>query len=362
MSGRRRTASYRKIHTRLSSISFFNLSFTADGKYCLTAGSDRSLRLWNPSRLDPAYPPAALTHASDTEDVPVAALPRALPIQVYEDGIRHNPTALAANDDSTRILVASDKTAVLLDSITAKVLRQWHGHTAVINSVAIAADVFATASYDATVCLWDGRSNNHRPIQTLKEAKDSVTAVYIMQDIIRSASVDGCVRSYDVRKGIMHCDDYHSPVTGLAHSGSEHERPYLAISCLDGAIRVKLDDEDRASSITSSDVKLAVPLICRDRHTAGRYGLECCFLADASAIVSGSENGRAILYDVPTKWQRGGRPQSAAGLRELLGHSASTCSVAAHPKPERNDVIITASYDGDCVVWSNSRDYMHWEK
>lgn len=289
--------------------------------------------------------------------MPVSCLPRALPIQVYEDGIRHSPTALAVNEDSTRILVASDKSAVLLDSIAAKVLRQWHGHTAVINSVAVAADVLVTASYDASVCLWDGRSNNHRPIQTLKEAKDSVTAVHILQYCIRSASVDGWVRTYDIRKGVLQCDDCHSPITSFAHSGNEHELPSLAISCLDGAIRVKPDDEDQDANIT-------VPLICRDRHTAGRYGLECCMSADASVVASGSEDGRAILYDVRRSNSRHSnvKQEYAAVLRELVGHTAPTCSVAAHPKQEHSDVFITASYDGDCVVWANSRDYMRWEE
>jgi mitogen-activated protein kinase organizer 1 len=216
--------------------------------------------------------------------------------------------------------------------------------------------------------LWDGRSNNHRPIQTLKEAKDSVTAVHILQFCIRTASVDGCVRTYDIRKGVLQCDDCHSPITGLAHSSKERDRTYLAVSCLDGTIRVKPDDEsqDGFSSSGSKPSELVVPLICRDRHTAGRFGLECCFSADASIVVSGSEDGRAVLYDVKSDTPqrisvRKQQQDAAVVLQELVGHTAPTCSVAAHPKSERNDVMITASYDGDCVVWANSRDYMRWD-
>lgn len=339
----------------------------------MTAGHDRSVRLWNPSRLDPAYPPTnnaplGEQYGGGDDDVPISSLPRALPIQAYE--FRHGPTALAVNDESTRILVASDRTAVLLDSVTGNVLRQWHGHTAVINSVAMATDtaILASASYDATVCLWDGRSHSHRPIQTLKEAKDSVTAVHVLQYCIRTASVDGCVRTYDIRKGVMSCDDCHSPITGLAHYHAgrfEHCDPphsYLAISCLDGAIRVKLDDCDDPQAFRSRRASTAifVPWVCRDRHSAGRYGLECCFSAEASVVVTGSEDGRAVLYShpLPPKRLPQSRPVSAVVLRELVGHTAPTCSVAAHPK--RNDVIITASYDGNCVVWASRRDYMRW--
>jgi WD domain, G-beta repeat len=193
----------------------------------LTAGSDRSIRLWNPSRLDPAFPPPRQQQLysgdiSDSDDIPIPLLPRALPIQVYDDGINYIPTAMAITEDTTRLFVACDKTAVLLDSVTTKVLRQFHGHVAVINDVAMLStaaatiDVLATASYDATVCLWDGRSNSHRPIQTLKEAKDSVTCVDMSQQqaVVRTASVDGCVRTYDVRKGILQSVCGHSRARG----------------------------------------------------------------------------------------------------------------------------------------------------
>jgi len=362
----------------------------ADGQYCLTAGSDRTIRLWSPSRLDPAFPPTPLQLPKEDDgdgddDQPVTRLPRALPIQVYANGIRHAPTALAVNAASTRLLTASDKTAVLIDSVTAQVLRQWHGHTSVINSVAMmqqpdADAVLATASYDATVCLWDGRSHSHRPIQVLNQAKDSVTAVYILDDqTVRTASVDGCVRTYDIRRGVVQCDDYGSPITSLAFPSNNRQDPHphncVAVSCLDGSIRVAVDDQDGSSpssrAVARADggtaEKRPVAGICRGAHTAGRFGLECGWSADASVLVSGSEDGRAVLYDcrrrsVQQERKRDVSPTAGAPCRvvaELVGHTAPTCSVAAHPRG--NDVIITASYDGNAVVWASSRDYMRWE-
>ena len=280
-------------------------------------------------------------------------------------------------------------------------LRQWHGHTSVINSVAMMttmmgqqpdnadAAVLATASYDATVCLWDGRSHSHKPIQVLNQAKDSVTAVHILDDqTIRTASVDGCVRTYDIRRGVVRCDDYGSPITSLAFPrNSQREEPHphncVAVSCLDGSIRVAVDDRDNSSHSHrvahaggGTAEKLPVALICRGAHTAGRFGLECGWSADASVLVSGSEDGRAILYDcrrrsVQQSHKRRQQvianrdddsPTAGAPCRvveELVGHTAPTCSVAAHPRD--NDVMITASYDGNAVVWASSRDYMRWE-
>jgi len=362
---------------------------TADGNYCLTTGSDRTIRLWNPSRLDPAFPPSTI---NTSNDYPVERLPRALPIQKYE--VRHAPSALAVHPEGTQLLTASDKAAVLLDTVTTQIVRQWHGHTAVINDVAFhhhsqagGSFVAATASYDATVCLWDGRSStSHQPLQTLKEAKDSVTAVEWIagasaSTILCTASVDGCLRTYDVRKGVMTCDDYGSPITGISVSRgginnnnfAATTHPWVAVSCLDGSIRVTSTDKEEShmtlgtTSSTGGAEKLPVLWTCRGLHVAGRYALECCFNADASLVASCSVDGRVALYDSrslvragPSKNTTLSRPRDslphAAGL---WGHQAPACSVAAHPRD--TDVVITASYDGNCVVWASSQDYMRWE-
>ena len=57
-----------------------------------------------------------------------------------------------------------------------------------------------------TVMLWDMRANGRAPIQTLKEAQDSVTAVKMTANAIVTASVDGAVRIYDLRSGKQHTD------------------------------------------------------------------------------------------------------------------------------------------------------------
>ena len=354
---------------------------TADGKYCLTVGQDKKIILWNPSRLDPAHSSAYALSATKNQitstiddDIAVSNLPRALPIQVYEDGIRYTPAALHINNDSTRILIGSDKTAVLIDCITKKVLRQFHNHTAVINSVSIfmssgTDQVYATASYDATVCLWDARSSNtYRPIQVLKDAKDSVTVVDIHSSfndddddaLIRTASVDGIVRTYDIRKGMMQFDDYGSSVVSMASTKNGTVR-YFAASCLDGAIRVTNESSNWNRNVVSGASTLSTrPKICRGDHVAGKYALECCFLSNGTHLLTGSENGSAVLYDITVENRNLERTTDelskhtllAPTAREYIGHTAPTCAVAAHP--HKNGVIITASYDGNGIVWADS--------
>ncbi len=83
-------------------VNFFSQLLAADGKYCLTGGHDRTVRLWNPLRLDPAFPPPvrdafAGKGGSDVERraaLQLRDIPRALPIQTYRDAITSDVTAL----------------------------------------------------------------------------------------------------------------------------------------------------------------------------------------------------------------------------------------------------------------------------
>lgn len=300
------------------------------------------MRLWNPARLDPAFPPSTATLPSSHTAIPQESLPRALPIQVYADGITHPVSAVFVDVDASTLATASDKTLVLTDVVTQRVKRRFQGHVGKINAVAnsLSAETWLSASYDATVRIWDGRSS-YTPIQILKDAKDSVTDVHVVQNneesqsIIRTASVDGIVRSYDLRKGVIHCDDVKSPITGMTPT---RDGQCLVISCLDGCIRLmELESGQLLNTYKSS-------------HVAGRYGLQCCVTADDSTIVSGSEDGSAVLYDVVR----------ATCVQKLTGHVKPVCSVAVHPLRAKTHAIITASYDGTATVWAHDEQFMGW--
>ena len=63
-----------------------------------------------------------------------------------------------------------------------------------------------TGSYDATVRLWDLRAQTNEPIQVLDQAKDSITSVRVAAHTILVGSVDGSVREYDLRMGLLRTD------------------------------------------------------------------------------------------------------------------------------------------------------------
>lgn len=66
--------------------------------------------------------------------------------------------------------------------------------------------MIVSGSYDKTVKIWDLKSRSFSPIQTLSEAKDSVTSIFVSPTEIIAASVDGCIRAYDIRAGRLRTD------------------------------------------------------------------------------------------------------------------------------------------------------------
>jgi len=152
--------------------------------------------------------------------------------------------------------------------------------------------------------------------------------------------VDGHVRTYDLRKGVVRCDDCgggsgngatggSSPVTSMATTRDEL---CVVASCLDGTIRlIEVESGQLLNTFHS-------------HHTAGQYGLECAVTADDCYVVTGSENGRLVLYDLV----RATCVQSMAG-----SSSKPTCYVATHPKTEHTSLMVSANYDGNVVVWDH---------
>lgn len=138
-------------------------------------------------------------------------------MQTYADGHLHPVHCVAADASSSVLLSASEKTLLATDLLTAQGKRKWWGHGSRIECVAclggsgeagnggggggsgIGEEVYASASYDATVRLWDARSNSREPLMVLDQATDAVTCVAAGRGAgeasIVTSSVDGKVRA-----------------------------------------------------------------------------------------------------------------------------------------------------------------------
>jgi mitogen-activated protein kinase organizer 1 len=87
--------------------------------------------------------------------------------------------------------------------MSGQIIRKFLAHNHRINCLALNPyqNVICSGSYDNTVKLWDLQSRNHKPMQVLDDFKDSVTKIIVTDDSIIAGSVDGVLRTYDLRMG-----------------------------------------------------------------------------------------------------------------------------------------------------------------
>jgi mitogen-activated protein kinase organizer 1 len=156
--------------------------FNTSGSYCLTCGSDKTVKLWNPHR--------------------------GMIIKTYMGHGREVLDAAAARDNGRIVSSGADKLVILTDVSTGNVIRKYRGHLERVNCVKFneEATLIISGSYDATVRLWDCRSRQYEPVQIMDDAKDSVTSAQVTDHEILTGSVDSYVRNYDIRMGKLYQD------------------------------------------------------------------------------------------------------------------------------------------------------------
>ena len=295
--------------------------FTADGTYCLTGGDDRTIKLWNPHKADPS---AARYLAYGSDDV-------ALMVKSYEGVHGYAVLSLCIASDKSKFASAGrEKNAFLWDVATGRTVRRIQAHAHSINAVDFNEDatVLLAASYDQTLSCWDLRSQSREPVQRMTDFKDSVSCLARTpgDGAVLAGSVDGCVRTYDLRRGALHTDNLGLPVTSLAVSGDGH----TCLSCCLGGPVVLLD--------------LASGRRLREfsGHTHSAFKLEAGFQSDERQVLCGSEDGAVLHWDLLTAQQTQCNAKAHEAGRPI-------CSVHCHPQ---KPIFLTASHDGSAKCWA----------
>jgi len=274
--------------------------FNTDGNYCVSGGSDKSIRLWNPSTGK--HIKAYTGHGWEILD-------------------------LAISSDNSKIgSCGGDRMVFLWDVASGRVIRKFRGHNSRVNAIRFNhpdCSVAITASYDKTVKIWDCKSNNQDPIQVLEESRDSVTSLCVSQFEITSGSVDGAIRVYDIRNGQLITDTLGQPVTSVSLS---HDSNCVLVSSLDNSVRL-IDKE--GGEILSEYTG----------HKNSSIKIDSCFSGDDAYVYSGSEDHLVYVWDLV----------EAKVLAKLKGHSNAVCGLAFHPSENR---LLSCSIDGTIRLWT----------
>lgn len=134
--------------------------------------------------------------------------------------------------------------------------------------------------------------------------------------------MDGTVRQFDIRMGMMLTDNLHEPVTGIAVS---HDGNCILASCLDNSMRLldKVSGELLASYTG---------------HSHQEMKLDCAFTPSDAHVISGSEDGIVCFWDLVEETM----------VHQIQAHQSAVCSIAIHPEAK---CLVTGSNDGTAKVW-----------
>lgn len=291
------------------------------GAYILSGSSDRQIHL---SRTEPATSRPPVTPASTT------------PIQKYA---AHGYPILdisCSADNQTFASVGGDRSVFLWDVQTATTIRRFggtqQGHSSRINAVAFAGaedSVLVSGSDDRSVRLWDVKSRNANPIMVFEEAADSISAVVVRDDVVITGSVDGRIRSYDIRMGLCTADTMPAAVTSVQIT---KDGQAMLVACMDSKIRL-IDRKDgtclRAfGGITNKELRI-----------------KSCFGKGESVVMSGTEaDGTVTAWDVMTG-QPVGVVEAAEKVVSIVRWRAKGRSVGT--------VWASGGVDGRVKVWSD---------
>jgi mitogen-activated protein kinase organizer 1 len=312
--------------------------FNKTGKYCMTCGHDRTIRLWNPHR-------SGVERAGD-----------ALLIKTYNGPHAKEVRDVCITQDNNRFAsCGGDKSVFIWDVATGKVIKKYQGHDQQVNAVKFNKDdsVLVSAGYDRKICTWDLRAHAWTPIQTMSHSKDSITSLLVTDTLIIAGSVDGCIRTYDLRNGMVFTDDLHEAVTCVSMSNDGN---CLLAGCLDSTVRL-IEKVSRPLVSPTLAIRLhptthfCLPLLgCGSNyqdsgtllneyrgHKHESYPLTSCLSNCDAYVISGSEDGKVYAWDLV----EGNVLQTIGGHTKVLTLLPLYFSLSPSPRPPSFTTLTT---------------------
>ncbi|XP_004249878.1 uncharacterized protein [Solanum lycopersicum] len=272
--------------------------FNSNGEYALSCGKDRTIRLWNPHRG--VHIKTYKAHGREVRDVHVT------------------------QDNSKLCSCGGDRQVFYWDVSTGHVIRKFRGHDSEVNAVKFNeyASVVVSAGYDKSLRVWDCKSRSTEPIQIIDTFLDSVMSICLTKTEIIAGSVDGTVRTFDIRVGREISDNLGQPVNCISLSNDGN---CILASCLDSTLRLL----DRSSGELLQEYK---------GHICKSFKTDCCLTNSDAHVAGGSEDGYIYFWDLV----------DASVVSSFRAHDLVVTSVSYHPK---ENCMITSSVDSTVRVW-----------
>ncbi|MQL89814.1 hypothetical protein Taro_022393, partial [Colocasia esculenta] len=235
--------------------------FNGDGNYCLSCGKDRTLRLWNPHR--------------------------GIHIKTYKSHGREVRDVHVTHDNAKLCSCGGDRQIFYWDVVSGRVIRKFRGHDSEVNSVKFNeyGSVVVSAGYDRSVRAWDCRSQSTEPIQV--ETLYSVMSIWLTKNEIIAGSVDGTVRTFDIRIGREVVDELGQPVNCISLSNDGN---CVLAGSLDSTLRLL----DRSNGELLQEYKGHT---CKALHLKS-FKMDCCLTNTDAHVTGGSEDGYIFFWDL----------------------------------------------------------------
>ncbi len=235
-----------------------------------------------------------------------------------------------------RISPGPQTRASLITSFAGRYAKPLTGHTVSILGGAFSPDgnLFATASADRTVALWDvTRPAQPTLLATLTGHTDWVLAVAFHPDgrTLATGGFDGTVRLWDIT-------DLRKPVTRATLTGHNARVRDVAFSP-DGRLLATAGDDNTARLWDVTDRTKPRQLSVLARHQS--WVQDVAFSSDGRRLATASADNTARLWDVS-------EPTQPIPLASLNGHTDYVWTLAFSPD---GNTLATGSYDGTVRLW-----------
>lgn len=281
------------------------------------------------------------------------------------------------NDEYKLITVSGDHQAILWDPTNEQKLAIFKGHSSSIKCVACqpnSKNVFATASRDGSIMIWDTRCNKNQDgsfqsVITIRDAHNaasllpgtpkhrakrricnlsgnplnSVTSIIFQNDnlLFSAGTADAVIKVWDIRKNYSNMKKETLPYKKFPYKGnSTKAHGYTSLIFNENHSILYASCTDSVIYSYNCHSYNPLPLATYFGHKTSTFFVKMTISGDGKYLLSGSSDNKAYIWNT----SQPGKP-----FTQLIGHQAEVTAVAWNP----NDFtkIVTCSDDVHVYLW-----------